>query len=436
MKHITLSTLNRLVSEALSAELEETYWIIAEISEMRIAANGHCYMELIEKDETTGKLQAKASAHIWKFALKLIKSDFEKQTGQRLSTGLKILIAVEPTFHELYGYSLNIIDIDPTYTLGDISRHRQEIIRQLEADGVLTLNKELPLKRPTLRIAVVSSSTAAGYEDFIHQLKNTSFRFVTKLFPAVMQGEDIEDSIIAALDDIAAQASAWDCVCILRGGGAVSDLQGFESYKLAANVAQFPLPVLTGIGHERDETVLDIVAHTHLKTPTATAAFLIDQAQAEIETIKDLEAYIYNNIAKTISQRQAEFEKLSYRVSAYSSQFCNRASNTLSQIYERIKLKGRNRIAKEHTRNEILADSIPRLVKFALERSRNLITLTEQKIKMTSPERILSLGYSITSHNGHLLTDIAKLNEGDMIETHVANGKIISRIEQTTKTDS
>ncbi len=436
MKHITLSTLNRLVSEALSAELEETYWIIAEISEMRIAANGHCYMELIEKDETTGKLQAKASAHIWKFALKLIKSDFEKQTGQRLSTGLKILIAVEPTFHELYGYSLNIIDIDPTYTLGDISRHRQEIIRQLEADGVLTLNKELPLKRPTLRIAVVSSSTAAGYEDFIHQLKNTSFRFVTKLFPAVMQGEEIEDSIIAALDDIAAQASAWDCVCILRGGGAVSDLQGFESYKLAANVAQFPLPVLTGIGHERDETVLDIVAHTHLKTPTATAAFLIDQAQAEIETIKDLEAYIYNNIAKTISQRQAEFEKLSYRVSAYSSQFCNRASNTLSQIYERIKLKGRNRIAKEHTRNEILADSIPRLVKFALERSRNLIALTEQKIKMTSPERILSLGYSITSHNGHILTDIAKLNEGDMIETHVANGKIISRIEQTTKTDS
>lgn len=436
MKHITLSTLNRLVSEALSAELEETYWIIAEISEMRIAANGHCYMELIEKDETTGKLQAKASAHIWKFALKLIKSDFEKQTGQSLSTGLKILIAVEPTFHELYGYSLNIIDIDPTYTLGDISRHRQEIIRQLEADGVLTLNKELPLKRPTLRIAVVSSSTAAGYEDFIHQLKNTSFRFVTKLFPAVMQGEEIEDSIIAALDDIAAQASAWDCVCILRGGGAVSDLQGFESYKLAANVAQFPLPVLTGIGHERDETVLDIVAHTHLKTPTATAAFLIDQAQAEIETIKDLEAYIYNNIAKTISQRQAEFEKLSYRVSAYSSQFCNRASNTLSQIYERIKLKGRNRIAKEHTRNEILADSIPRLVKFALERSRNLIALTEQKIKMTSPERILSLGYSITSHNGHILTDIAKLNEGDMIETHVANGKIISRIEQTTKTDS
>ena len=436
MKHITLSTLNRLVSEALSAELEETYWIIAEISEMRIAANGHCYMELIEKDETTGKLQAKASAHIWKFALKLIKSDFEKQTGQRLSTGLKILIAVEPTFHELYGYSLNIIDIDPTYTLGDISRHRQEIIRQLEADGVLTLNKELPLKRPTLRIAVVSSSTAAGYEDFIHQLKNTSFRFVTKLFPAVMQGEDIEDSIIAALDDIAAQASAWDCVCILRGGGAVSDLQGFESYKLAANVAQFPLPVLTGIGHERDETVLDIVAHTHLKTPTATAAFLIDQAQAEIETIKDLEAYIYNNIAKTISQRQAEFEKLSYRVSAYSSQFCNRASNTLSHIYERIKLKGRNRIAKEHTRNEILADSIPRLVKFALERSRNLIALTEQKIKMASPERILSLGYSITSHNGHILTDIAKLNEGDMIETHVANGKIISRIEQTTKTDS
>ncbi len=435
MKHITLSTLNRLVSEALSAELEETYWIIAEISEMRIAANGHCYMELIEKDETTGKLQAKASAHIWKFTLKLIKSDFEKQTGQRLSTGLKILIAVEPTFHELYGYSLNIIDIDPTYTLGDISRHRQEIIRQLEADGVLTLNKELPLKRPTLRIAVVSSSTAAGYEDFIHQLKNTSFRFVTKLFPAVMQG-GIEDSIIAALDDIAAQASAWDCVCILRGGGAVSDLQGFESYKLAANVAQFPLPVLTGIGHERDETVLDIVAHTHLKTPTATAAFLIDQAQAEIETIKDLEAYIYNNIAKTISQRQAEFEKLSYRVSAYSSQFCNRASNTLSQIYERIKLKGRNRIAKEHTRNEILADSIPRLVKFALERSRNLIALTEQKIKMTSPERILSLGYSITSHNGHILTDIAKLNEGDMIETHVANGKIISRIEQTTKTDS
>ena len=235
---------------------------------------------------------AKARAQVWANRWAFLKPMFEQTTGQTLSTGMQVLVQVEVTFHELYGYSLNITDIDPTYTLGDLARRRQEILRQLEEEGISTMNKELPLPRLLQRIAVISSATAAGYEDFHNQLIHNKRRlsFKTKLFQATMQGNDVADSIISALNRIAKEIDEWDAVVIIRGGGATSDLQGFDSLELAENVAQFPLPVITGIGHERDDTIIDLIAHTRVKTPTAAAELLIHHQEEELDMLEDFAA--------------------------------------------------------------------------------------------------------------------------------------------------
>ena len=277
MTPLSLYELNNVVRSTLELTLEDSYWVVAELSEVRVAGNGHCYVEFVQKEEKGGMLLAKARGNIWRNTYNLLAPYFEQETGQRLAVGLTVLVNVSVSFHELYGYSLTVLDIDPTYTLGAVAQRRKEILALLEEDGVLTLNKELTLPRPLLRIAIVSSASAAGYGDFCDQIKQSGLPFQLQLFPATMQGEGVEASVIAALEMIATEEENWDAVVIIRGGGAVSDLAGFETYLLAAHVAQFPLPVLTGIGHERDDTVVDLVAHTRLKTPTAVAAFLVER---------------------------------------------------------------------------------------------------------------------------------------------------------------
>ena len=285
---MTLFELNCTVRGVLRETLRQAVWVVAEVSDLRVASNGHCYLELVQKDGQSGSLVAKARATIWRSRYFALSQDFSRLTGQSLQSGLKIMVRVSVVFHELYGYSLDISDIDPSYTLGDIQAQRRAIIARLEAEGVMHLNRGLPLPRLLRRVAVVSSETAAGYGDFCNQLAQSGFAFELKLFPAVMQGDRVEESIIAALDAIAAEAGRWDVVAIIRGGGATTDLHGFDTYLLAANVAQFPLPVLTGIGHERDETILDLVAHKRLKTPTAVAAFLVESRQAEAAVLQAL----------------------------------------------------------------------------------------------------------------------------------------------------
>ena len=278
---LSLFELNSMVHAVLQHTLPDTYWLAAEVGEMRVASNGHCYLEFVQKDEVGGTLLAKARGHIWRQGYVNISAKFRRATGQDLRAGLKVLAEVEVSFHELYGYSLHVVDIDPTYTLGDLAAQRQAIIRQLEADGVINLNKEIPLPRLIRRVAVISSATAAGYGDFCRQLEQSGYGFELQLFPAVMQGDGVEQSVIAALDRIAAEPGRWDVAVIIRGGGSSLDLHGFDTYLLAANVAQFPLPVLSGIGHERDDTLVDLVAHTRLKTPTAVAAFLVQHREDE-----------------------------------------------------------------------------------------------------------------------------------------------------------
>ena len=277
MDALSLYELNNLVRSRLEHAFPEEYWVQAELSDVRSNATGHCYLELIEKDARGNNLIARARAMIWNQVYRLLKPYFEQETGQAFVSGLKVLVKVTVGFHELYGYSLTILDIDPSYTLGDMARRRREILAKLEEEGVLTLNKELEMPLLPQRIAVISSATAAGYGDFCNQLAGNPYGYVfyPRLFPAMMQGERVEESIIGALNRIYSHAEAWDVVVIIRGGGATSDLSNFDSYLLAANCAQFPLPIITGIGHERDDTVIDAVAHTRVKTPTAAAEYLI-----------------------------------------------------------------------------------------------------------------------------------------------------------------
>ncbi|MDO5446215.1 MAG: exodeoxyribonuclease VII large subunit, partial [Prevotellaceae bacterium] len=280
MKQYSLYELNRLVKDSITESMTEEYWVRAELSEC-YEKGGHCYLELVEKGKKSNTFIAKARAIIWADTWGLLKYSFEKTTGQHLARGMQVLMQVYPNFHESFGFSWIVTDIDPTFTLGDIAKKRQEIIQQLKDEGVFDLNKFLTLPLFCQRIAVISSESAAGFGDFSNQLLNNThgFHFSVTLFPAIMQGEMVERSIIAALDKIYDCADSFDCVVIIRGGGASSDLTGFDTYPLAANVAQFPLPIITGIGHERDDTVLDLVSNTRVKTPTAAAEFLVSRLE-------------------------------------------------------------------------------------------------------------------------------------------------------------
>lgn len=297
---LSLHELNGLVKRSVRTCLPDTYWVQAELSDVRSNYSGHCYLEFVQKDASGNNLIAKARGTIWSNIFKMLKPYFEQETGQAFTSGIKVLVEVSVEFHELYGYSLTVLDIDPTYTVGDMERKRREILRQLEEEGVIDLNKELEMPMLPQRVAVISSATAAGYGDFCNQLVNNprGYGFHTELFPAIMQGERVEETVIAALNAIYERMEAFDVVVIIRGGGATSDLSGFDTYELAANCAQFPLPIITGIGHERDDTVLDKVAHTRVKTPTAAAEYLIARMDKCADALDEMSARLTESVRR------------------------------------------------------------------------------------------------------------------------------------------
>ena len=312
METLSLLELNGRVKSTIQFEMPDAYWVQAEISSISPSGQGHCYLELVQKDATGRIFLAKAKANIWRGTWLKLKPYFEAQTGETLKVGMKVLLQVTVTFHEVYGYSLVVQDIDPTYTMGDMARRRKEILEQLTKDGVIGLNKELEIPDLPNRIAVISSATAAGWGDFRNQLDGNiyGFRFYVKLFPALMQGDDVERSVISALNAVADRRDDFDLVVIIRGGGAVSELSCFDSYNLAFNIANFPLPVITGIGHERDDTVADVVAHTKVKTPTAAAEFIINRVfdtatRLEDLTRGDLAAYIRERLSRECAVERA-----------------------------------------------------------------------------------------------------------------------------------
>ena len=406
----TLRQLNLLVREAIEDALPDEYWVEAELSECR-ENSGHCYMELIEKDERSNTPVARASAKCWRQTWMMVKPYFERTTGQPLRAGMKVLLRVYAQFHETYGFSWIVSDIDPTYTLGDMARKRQEIIRQLKEEGVFDLQRELRIPTFAQRIAVISAQNAAGYGDFCRQLEDNDygFRFDVQLFPAIMQGEQVEQSVISALNQIYNLHSPlnFDVVVIIRGGGATADLSGFDTLALAENVAQFPIPIITGIGHERDESILDMVANTRVKTPTAAAALLIDNLLRVLERLDDASQRISYAVNQRISNQKTKIA-------------------TMTTLIPTLALRV---VSDQRHRIELLENRLPIAIERRLTNQKHLLESLSIKLQGFDPQLLLSRGYSITLHNGRAVRDPRQLKPGDEIETRVEKGTIHSVVK-------
>lgn len=450
---ISLYELNNLIRRVLNESLPEQIWIRAEMSDVRVNQNGHCYLEFIEKDQSGKNIVAKARGMIWANTFHLLRAYFENATKQSFASGLKVLVLVSVEFHELYGLSLTVNDIDPSYTLGDQALNRAAILKQLEADGVLYLNKELELPVPANRIAIISSPTAAGYEDFLDQLHHNAFGFVfyTKLFPAIMQGDRSEDSIISALERIYQYQDCFDAVVIIRGGGATSDLSCFDSYLLAASCAQFPLPIITGIGHERDETVVDIVAHTRAKTPTAVAEFLINNMAEAASGLADISQDIVSLVSHRVQIENARlnvFETKNTLVlkAWYREQqtVLSSAKNVLEKGLQRVDKENRNaflqiedalkrkvqQTVKDHENIfSQIEESLRRRTKQILKDQQIKLDTIEKHIELSSPDSILRKGYTLTMKGDQVIKQSRDLKPGDRITTRFADGETDSIVK-------
>ena len=438
---LKLYELNCLVREVIECEMPNEYWVEAELSECR-ESRGHCYMELIQKDEQNATPVAKASAKCWASKWMIVRPYFERTTGQQLHAGMKVLLKVYPQFHEAYGFSWIVTDIDPTYTLGDMARKRQEIIRQLKDQGIFDLQKELHLPLFCQRIAVISSQTAAGYGDFCNQLSDNpyGFKFQTRLFPAIMQGEGVEQSIIAALERIFSEYSdfsdhsentvpPFDCVVIIRGGGATSDMSGFDTLALAENVANFPLPIITGIGHDRDESILDMVSHTRVKTPTAAATLLIDHLKIVHDAINNAQESITLFTRQKLSTLNSQLSTLQEMLPKLFTIVKTRQEACIESLYMRILSCIRETVISSLGKINAFETRLPILTDRRLMTEKHRLQLMEEKTKNLDPTLLLQRGYSITTKNGKVVRYVEELQIGDDLETHLANGTVHSIVK-------
>ena len=403
MQAITLQELNQRVSEVINDTFQQAVWVTAELTDVRVAQNGHCYMQLVQKDPKRGTMLAFANAHIWANRWWLIRDTFREQTGQAFQSGLKVMLQVQVTMHEVYGYALNIVDVDPSYTLGEMARRRMEILHRLQEDGIIDMNRELTMPLLPQRIAIVSAAGAAGYGDFCQQLSNNDYglQFYAHLFPAVMQGNQTERSVIDALEHIYEHQELFDVVVIIRGGGATGDLASFDSYDMASYVANFPLPVITGIGHDRDQTVLDRVAHTSVKTPTAAAALLIDLMAEQLQHVEELEQRVVEHTHGRIEKEMLRLSQLTNAVRG-SHISLGQQLNRLTLMSERIKMMAQQHIESEQQKMQYM----------------------ERAIQLVQPDNILKRGFSIVRADGKAVRDASAIKAGTLLDIETANGSI------------
>ncbi len=432
---LSLYELNRRVRQSVEHAFSERYWVRGELAEGRKAANGHFYGELVERKEEGGDIIARARVNCWARTFALVSRDFLSQTGKELTAGLKVMVLVSVTFHEQYGYSLSIQDIDPSYTLGDAAQKRKQIIEQLRKDGLLTANAELPLPLLTQRIAIVSSATAAGYGDFTRQLleNEKGYYFHLQLFPALMQGNGVEQSIISALSQIADEADRWDAVVIIRGGGATTDLSDFDNYPLAAFVAQMPLPVITGIGHDRDTTVLDFVAHTSKKTPTAVASFLLERMDQQADLLASLQQRIAVAAQQNLLVQNRRMDELLRRLPLAAQRNLTAQSRRLDDLVHRMPLFVSRLTARHTNQLDRLWEQMCSALRMCVQRQRHGLELLSTRLDGLDPRLTLSRGYSITTCHGRLVRSIDDVSAGDVLTTRLKDGTITSDITSWKK---
>ena len=407
---LTLLDLQRMVRATLESRFRDPLWISAEISELKVNRSGHCYLNLVEKGATDGAPRAEARAVIWKSAYLPMASMFEAATGATLRAGLRVLVRVVVTYHEIYGFSLQIIDIDPRYTLGEIERRRRETIARLQQDGVWDMNRELELPRPTLRIAIVSSDTAAGYQDFMNELGRSTYRFQTTLFRSLMQGDAAEESIVAALRDIAQREEDFDVVAIIRGGGSTSDLALFDSYLIASYVAQFPLPIFSGIGHDKDVSVVDMVAHTSLKTPTAVATKLVEMADYEMTLVENFATEIAHNVEDMLHGEEL-------RLYTHGVNISREATRHISNHEKRI---------------ELLKDGLLSRVEYMISTEEQRLNAAERTLQSYSLDNILRLGFAVARNQEGALKSIVNTRIGERVDIELLDGVVGAEIKSIT----
>ena len=407
--HLTLSQLQKLVKATLDEAFALPVWVSAEIAEIKINYSGHCYLELVEKGGDNGVPLSQARAVIWRTAYARIAGYFEAETGQRLAAGIRILARVMISYHELYGFSLNILDIDPTFTLGDMERQRQITIERLQREGVWDINRENPLPQVVQRIAIVSSRQAAGYQDFCKELGKSPYAFSLTLFDAFMQGAGAEDSIVAALDAVADRMEEFDAVVIIRGGGSASDLNCFNAYRLCTHVAQFPLPILTGIGHDKDTSVADMVAHTALKTPTEVAGWLVERMTGVEGWLDTAALQLRDNVLVTSRTQELRLQELSSHLLFHAKGLLRQREMALEQMRETLAASAGNFLARQTSR----------------------LGNAAELVAGRSPERILRLGFAIVRTDGKAVFSAAQVGKGDTLDIEVADGRIEGTVQYT-----
>lgn len=408
----SLSELGKCIKMMLKTAFAEPVWVRAEISEMHENVSGHCYLDLIEKADDTDVLVAKQKATIWAFTYRMLKPYFESETGATLRAGMKVLLLCEVEFHEVYGVSLNVRDIDPAFTVGEMAVRRAEIIRRLTDDGIVDMNKQQPLAPVPQRVAVISSATAAGYGDFCDQLRNNVFgyTFYTKLFPATMQGAQTEQSVVAALDKICDFIDNFDVVVIIRGGGATSDLVAFDNYNLALHCAQFPLPIISGIGHQRDESVVDLVAHTRVKTPTAAAEFLVARINDFEKNIDEMAQNVAFSAREVVHDELLRLQQRIARLGVVQ-RVCVRHDAALQHLTMRLRNAAKMAISSEEKR----------------------MALVEKSIEYADPATLLQRGFTLTTKHGKIVKSVCDVAPGDIVTTHLADGAFTAMVQQREK---
>lgn len=469
---LTLFELNHRIKNALNSAIPGKVWVVAEISEQKENRSGHCYLELVEK--TGDKITARARGTIWSYTYRMLKPYFETTTGQLFAPGLKILVQVTVDFHPVYGLSLNIKDIDPAYTMGELALKRKEIIARLKSEGVFNMNKELALPLVPQKIAVISSKTAAGYQDFMEQLETNALgiHFYTHLFEAYMQGSEAVPSIISALERIFHYEDFFDAVAVIRGGGAVADLSSFDNYELAFHVTQFPLPVITGIGHEKDETIIDMVAHTRMKTPTAVAEFFINGTERFYERLTNLQDEVVSIARENVGSKHQKLERLAGDFQRFAGHFVHEKKNQLSRkgnklqqevtrfsfkkqhtlnnfhydlqsaisVWNLEKKKGLERkqrilktfanemFYKENTGHRRINERLKNEARRLLAKEKERIYMNESTVRLLNPENVLRRGYTLSMKEGRIVKSADQFSEKDEMETRFADGKVKSII--------
>ena len=431
IKALSLFELNSLVADVIDSTMSRSYWVQAELSEAR-ENRGHCYMELIEKNEGSNIPIARASAKCWSNVWMLIKPAFIRITGQEVRAGMKVMLQVHAQFHPQYGFSWIVDDINPEYTMGDMMRKRQEIIRQLKAEGVFELQKELHFPIFAQRIAVISSETAAGYGDFCNQLETNEYElyFHVELFPAVMQGDHVEQSIINAWNQRNSREDYFDCFVIIRGGGATADLSGFDTLSLAENVANFPLPIVTGIGHERDESVLDMVSFQRVKTPTAAAAYLINHLASTLMRVENAQTQIVDSVRRALEVEKMRVQHIGIHIPVLFSVVRTKQEARLDGLSQRLLMKLKETMKQTNFHLSTLQSRILPTLQNRLSIEQHRLEILEQRARLLDPSLPLKRGYSITLCNGKTVRNAKDLKIGDTLITRLEKGEVESRVER------